>query len=90
VYFVIHALDRADVGDLRVRTRPDHLDYLGRFDIVFGGPMFADDGRMCGSLIVLQVDDRTAAESFASGDPYAKTGLFDQVTITAMKPVFGL
>ena len=90
VNFVIHALDRVDSGDLRVRNRPDHLDYVAGFDIVFGGPMFADDGSMCGSLIVLEVEDRAAADSFAAGDPYAKAGLFDQVTITAMKPVLGL
>jgi uncharacterized protein len=89
VHFVIHALDRAGAGDLRVRTRSEHLNYVTRFDLTFGGPMFDDDGKMCGSLIVVQVEDRVAAEAFAAGDPYAKAGLFEQVTITAMKPVLG-
>ncbi len=90
MHFVIHAMDRTDAGNLRARTRPAHLDYLGGFDVVFGGPMTADDGMMCGSLIVVQVEDRAAAEALAAGDPYTKAGLFQTVTITAMKPALGV
>lgn len=89
MHFVIHALDRAGAGDLRARTRSEHLSYVTRFDLAFGGPMLDDDGEMCGSLIVVQAEDRAAAEAFAAGDPYAKAGLFEQVTITAMKPLLG-
>ncbi len=90
MHFVIQAFDRADAGDLRVRTRPRHLDYLADFEVIFGGPLLADDGVMCGSLIVVQVEDRPAAEALAAGDPYAKAGLFERVTITAMKPAIGV
>ena len=90
MHFVIHAIDRSDAGSLREHTRPTHLDYLGGFDVVFGGPMLDDDGAMCGSLIVVQAEDRVAAEAFAAGDPYALAGLFETVTITAMRPVLGV
>ena len=90
MHFVIHAIDRSDAGSLREHTRPTHLDYLGGFDVVFGGPMLDDDGAMCGSLIVVQAEDRAAAEAFAAGDPYALAGLFETVTITAMRPVLGV
>ncbi|MBJ30896.1 MAG: hypothetical protein CL466_05680 [Acidimicrobiaceae bacterium] len=90
MHFVIHALDRPDAGDLRSRTRPDHLAYLEGFKLTFGGPMLDDQGEMCGSLIVLDVEDRAAAEAFAAGDPYAKASLFSQVTITRWRPVFGV
>ncbi|MEC8947796.1 MAG: YciI family protein [Actinomycetota bacterium] len=90
MHFVIHAIDRSDAGGLRGRTRPAHLDYLGGFEVIFGGPMIDDDGVMCGSLIVVQAEDREAAEAFAAGDPYALAGLFETVTITAMKPLLGV
>ena len=90
MHFVIHAIDRSDAGSLREHTRPTHLDYLGGFDVVFGGPMLDDDGAMCGSLIVVQAEDRAAAEAFTAGDPYALAGLFETVTITAMRPVLGV
>ena len=90
MHFVIHAIDRSDAGSLREHTRPTHLDYLGGFEVVFGGPMLDDDGAMCGSLIVVQAEDRAAAEAFTAGDPYALAGLFETVTITAMRPVLGV
>ena len=86
---VIHALDRADAGDLRAVTRPEHLAYVEGFDVLYGGPLLEDDGRMCGSLIVLDVNTREAAEEFAAGDPYAVAGLFERVTITGFRPVLG-
>ena len=89
MHYVIHALDRSDAGDLRARTRPDHLAYLVGFEVTFGGPLLDDDGQMCGSLIVLDVDTREAAEEFAAGDPYAVAGLFERVTITGFRPVLG-
>ena len=52
--------------------------------------MLDDDGAMCGSLIVVQTENRAAAEAFAAGDPYALAGLFESVVITAMKPVLGV
>ena len=86
---VIHALDRADAGDLRAATRPEHLAYVGGFDVLYGGPLLEDNGRMCGSLIVLDVDSRKAAEEFAAGDPYAVAGLFERATITGFRPILG-
>jgi uncharacterized protein YciI len=47
-----------------------------------------DDGaRPLGSLLVVDCDDRRAAEAFAAGDPYAKANLFAEVTITALRQV---
>jgi uncharacterized protein YciI len=53
------------------------------------GPVLDDDGQMCGSLIVLEVDDLAAAQAWAAGDPYAKAGLFSDVTLRAWKKVIG-
>jgi hypothetical protein len=90
MHYALHALDRPDAGDLRARTRPDHLDYLSGLPIVFGGPLLDDEGAMCGSLIVFEADDRAAAEVFAAGDPYARAGLFERVTITGFQHVLGI
>ncbi|MDG2427144.1 MAG: YciI family protein [Acidimicrobiales bacterium] len=90
MHFVIHALDRIDAGDLRAQNRSEHLSYLDSFNITFGGPMLTEAGGMCGSLIVIETENLDAAEAFAAGDPYAKAGLFDLVTIKAMRPVIGI
>ena len=89
MHFVIHAMDRPDVGDLRALIRERHLDYLAGFDVVFGGPLLDDEGEMCGSLIVVDMPDRTAVAELAAGDPYSKAGLFSQVIIRGLRPVLG-
>ena len=89
MHYVIHALARSDAGDLRARTRPDHLAYLVGVAVTFGGPLLDDDGQMGGSLIVLDVNTREVAEEFAAGDPYAEAGLFERVTITGFRPLLG-
>lgn len=90
MHFVIHALDRPGAGDLRASTRDRHLDYISGFEVVFGGPLLDDDGQMCGSLIVVEMPDRTAVVKLVADDPYSKAGLFGQVTIRGLRPILGL
>ncbi|MEE2768286.1 MAG: YciI family protein [Actinomycetota bacterium] len=90
MYFVIHALDRPDAGDLRALTRDRHLEYIIGFDVVFGGPLLDDEGEMCGSLIVVDMPDQVAVAELVADDPYTKAGLFGQVTIRGLHPVLGL
>ena len=60
--YVIHALDRSDAGDLRARTRPEHLAYVGGFDLLYGGPLLDDDGEATGALTLLDAPDRAGAD----------------------------
>ena len=56
--------------------------------IVHGGPTLDVDGRPCGSLLIIEAEDRAAAEGFAASDPYAKAGLFESTIIRAFREVF--
>ena len=89
MHFAIHAIDRNDAGDLRLQTRPNHLKYLQDFEILYAGPLLDENQDMCGSLIVFEADDLEDAKKIASDDPYAKAGLFSQVSVTGYKPAIG-
>ena len=52
------------------------------------GALLDLDDRHCGSLLIVDVEDRAAAEGFAAGDPYAKAGLFESTVIRAYRVVF--
>ena len=53
------------------------------------GPTLTDDGETpLGSLVIIEVADRAEAEAFAVGDPYAKAGVFEDVTIKATRQVY--
>lgn len=89
--FALICHDKPNGLALRKEKRPAHLAYLeGHKDqLVYAGPLLGEDGQTpAGSLIVLDVPDRVAAEAFAAGDPYARAGLFENVEIRATKQVF--
>jgi uncharacterized protein YciI len=88
--FAIACTDKPGSLELRLATRPAHLDYLrGRqAEIVMGGAMLDPAGNACGSLLVVEAADRAAAEAFAAGDPYAKAGLFESVALRPYRVVF--
>src|SRR3546814_7376634 len=88
--FALYCVDKAGHGQMRADSRPAHLDYLKASlnRILLAGTLLGDDGTsVLGSLLVIQADDRAAAEALAAGDPYAKAGLFESVTIKAFKQV---
>ena len=88
--FALICMDRPLSLDLRAATRPEHLAYLHtyRSKLVEAGPLLDADGRPCGSLLVIDVEDRAAAEGFAAGDPFNKAGLFESVVIRPYRTVF--
>ncbi len=81
--FVFRCTDKKDHLNVRQENRPAHVEYLKGFgDQLFAaGPLLDEKEQMCGSVVILDLADPSAAESFAANDPYAKAGLFEQVTI---------
>lgn len=88
--FIIQCWDKPQAQELRAATRPAHLEYVnsGTVKLIAVGPMLTDDGQPFGSLLIIEAEDRPAAERFAAEDPYARAGLFDRVDVTLWRKVF--
>ena len=88
--YAIICHDKPNSLELRMANREDHLAYAAGTGVVtLGGPMLDEDGGMCGSLLVVEVDDLAAAQAWSEKDPYAKAGLFQSVEVTAWKRAIG-
>lgn len=88
--YALYCTDKAGAEPIRLENRPAHVAYLKDSPVVFAGPTLDDSGEhMTGSIIVLDLPDRAAAESWAAQDPYALAGLFESVEIRAWKKVIG-
>ena len=88
--FALMTKDKPGALQTRVDTREAHLAYIAETGVVeMAGPVLDDEGQMCGSLIVLEVDGLSAAQAWADNDPYARAGLFADVTLRAWKKVIG-
>ena len=93
MFFIISCLDHPGKEELRLATRAQHLDYIAASGalVKLGGPYLAEDGeRMIGTLLVLDVADRAAAEAWLRQDPYNKAGLFERVDVRPWKWTVGL
>lgn len=84
------AHDKPGALETRKANRDAHLAYIEETGCVsIAGPLKNVEGDMCGSLIVLDVPDLAAAQAWADADPYAKAGLFANVTLTEWIRVVG-
>ncbi len=84
------ARDKTDHLQTRMDNREAHLAYIQETGVVAqAGPLLDQDGKMVGSLIILDVEDMGAAQVWADNDPYAKADLFEAVELITWKKVIG-
>ncbi|MGX9853833.1 YciI family protein [Limimaricola variabilis] len=88
--FAVITRDKPGALQIRRDTREAHLEYIESTGVVaMAGPFLDAEGNMDGSLVILEVEDRAAAEAWAENDPYARAGLFESAEIRAWKKVIG-
>ena len=86
--YIIYQIDKPDSEALRAPAREAHFAYLERHKdiLVLGGAPLADDGdARLGSVLIINVPSRAAAEAFSADEPLRKAGVFQSVTISRMR-----
>lgn len=93
MFYVLMCKDKPGSLELRMATRPPHVEYLKGLEakgiLKTAGPLLGDDEKPIGSVWIIEASDKTEAEALAAGDPYAKAGLFASVEIRAFNWTFG-
>ncbi|MEX6507265.1 YciI-like protein [Jiella sp. M17.18] len=81
--FAILCNDKPGSLQLRMDTRPEHVAHLNGLGdtLKFAGPFLDAEDKPCGSLLVVDAPSAEAATAIAEKDPYAKAGLFANVTV---------
>jgi uncharacterized protein len=88
--FALICRDKPGALQTRLDNRAAHLAHIEATGVVeLAGPFLDEAGQMTGSLVVIDVADRAAADAWATADPYARAGLFESVTVQAWKKVVG-
>lgn len=89
--FAFTATDKADSLQLRMDTRPTHLEFLKNptagIKVRVASPRLGEDGKPMGSLIIIEAGDKAEAANFFAGDPYSKVDLFQATTLEALADV---
>jgi uncharacterized protein len=88
--FAVIRHDKPNSIALRLATRPRHLDYLEKVThcIAYGGALLDDSSQQIGSILIIEVPDRQAAERFVAADPFVEAGLFAATHILPFRQVF--
>ena len=86
--YAVQCTDAKGVESIRNQYLAPHKDYLisQAHILVVGGALLAEGTEaLVGSLYIVNVANREAAEAFSGGDPFTQAGVFATVTITAMR-----
>jgi uncharacterized protein YciI len=87
VLFFVHGRDRPGVAARLDELSERHWTYLDGFAaLLFArGPTLSEDGAdHTGSIHVVDLPDRVAAQRFATEEPFASAGLYDDVSVTRL------
>ncbi|HEY5009292.1 MAG TPA: YciI family protein [Caulobacteraceae bacterium] len=89
--FVLSCIDRPDSLERRMAAREAHLAYVAdhRDMVRLAGPYLNDEGRMAGSMFVIEAPDRAAVEAFSAADPYVLADLFERIDIRVWRVSVG-
>ena len=90
--FAFLCKDKPDHLNLRMETRPEHVEHLNRLNaegtLKMAGPFLDGDGKPNGSLVIVEAATLADAQVLADSDPYAKAGLFESVEVKPFNWVF--
>jgi uncharacterized protein YciI len=89
--YLITAYDYTDVDALqrRMNVRPHHLDGARELkangNYVIGGAMLNDEGKMIGSVMVLQFGNEEELQAWQQAEPYITQKIWETVDIKPFK-----
>ena len=87
--FLIKAYDGEGMLEKRMEVRPRHLEgmkALGR-QIICAGGLLDDEGRMKGSALVMEFENRAALDDYLKNEPYVVEGVWKKVEVEMMNVV---
>ena len=90
--YCLHCLDNeTDGAARRAAARPAHLEWAAGLGSVvrMAGPLLDADGKMVGSVFLIEAANLADAKAINAEDPYSKAGLFGRVTINETRWAIG-
>jgi uncharacterized protein len=89
--YLITAYDYTDNGalDRRMNVRPYHLDGAKKLketgNYVLAGAMLNEEGKMVGSVMILQFENEEGLEKWKQNEPYIAQKIWESVDIKPFK-----
>ena len=87
--FIITAHDGENMLDRRMTVRPRHLEGMAKLGkhIVLAGGLLDGEGKMKGSVLILDFEDRAALDDYLKNEPYVVERVWEKIEIETINVV---
>ena len=88
--FLITAYDGENKLEERMEVRPRHLANLPKDHVICAGGLLTEDtGKMKGSAMIMEFENRAALDAYLETEPYVIEHVWERITIEPMNVVIG-
>lgn len=87
--FVVRAYDGEGMLEKRLEVRPRHLESIKRIreHVVCAGGLLDDEGKMKGSLLVMEFESRQELDEYLANEPYVQEHVWERIEVERMNVV---
>lgn len=87
--FIIKAYDGENKLERRLAVRPRHLENLAGINgrIICAGGLLDDEGKMKGSVMIMEFENRELLEEYLKTEPYIIEQVWEKVEVEPMNVV---
>ena len=89
VQFVIRAYDGKGMLEKRMEVRPRHLEGMERIrqHVVCAGGLQDDEGKMKGSMLVMEFESRQELDEYLANEPYVLEHVWEKIEVEPINVV---
>lgn len=87
--FVVTAYDGKGRLDKRMEVRPRHLEGMEKMKahVICAGGLLDDEGKMKGSLLVMEFENREQLDDYLANEPYVQENVWETIEVERMNVV---
>ncbi len=87
--YIITAYDGTGMLEKRMAVRPSHLENMAKVKgkVICAGGLLDDEGRMKGSVLVMDFENKKLLEDYLDSEPYIIEKVWEKVEVEAMNVV---
>lgn len=87
--FIIKAYDGEGMLDKRMEVRPRHLEGIDKIreHVICAGGLLDDEGKMKGSVLIMEYDNREQLDDYLVNEPYVQEHVWVKIEVERMNVV---
>lgn len=87
--FIVKAYDGEGMLEKRMAVRPRHLEGMARLGshVICAGWLLDESGKMKGSALVLDFEDRSELDAYLAEEPYVQEHVWEKIEVERINVV---